>query len=921
MTDPIAAHQYPVNIEDEMKRSYMDYAMSVIIGRALPDARDGLKPAHRRVLYGMKTMGLTPTRGYRKCAKIVGEVMGNFHPHGDASIYDTLVRMAQNFNMRYPLVDGQGNYGSVDGDPPAAMRYTEARLEALADDMQADLDKETVDFAPNYDETTEEPTVLPAPFPNLLVNGAAGIAVGMATNVPPHNLHEVVDGCIWLIEHTHLGSTPGDDVDDVDAAAAAADVARVGPADEAGLKTGTTPPAGLGDVARVTPAGEAGLKTGTTTPAGLGDVVRDFSPADEAGLKTGTTTPAGLGDVVRDFSPARGHSRAEKLKHLIELIPGPDFPTGGFIIGRGGIAQAYATGRGSIMMRARTSIESNKKGDKVSILVTEIPYQVNKKSLIERIADLVREKTIEGISDLRDESDREGMRIVIELKRGEVPEVILNNLYKHTPLQSSFGIIMLAIVGGRPKVLNLLELVETFVEFRREVVRRRTEFELRKAEARYHILEGLKIALDQLDAVITLIRGSKTPPEARDGLIANFRLSRVQAQAILDMQLQRLTGLERQKILDELAELLETIERLRAILASERLLMQIIVDELRAVKTKYGDSRRTEIIEGESSALSVEDLIAEEDMAITVTNTGYIKRTAISTYRNQRRGGKGRIGMRTRDEDFVSHLFVASTHAYIMIFSDRGRAYWLKVHEVPDVGPGGKGKAIANLVSMKDGERIAAMLAVKEFETDKVVVMGTRKGEVKKTSLSGFSNPRAGGINAMDVEEGDAVIAVQVTDGKGGIFIGTGNGMAIRFEETEVRPKSRSAGGVRGITLRDNDYVVAMEAVRPTGTLLTVTERGYGKRTELEEYTVQSRGGIGLINISTSARNGKVVGIAYVEEGDEVLLITQQGMIIRTPAKDVSLIGRGTQGVRLIEMEGEDKVVSVVRLVEKEEEE
>ena len=873
MTNPIAAHQYPVNIEDEMKRSYMDYAMSVIIGRALPDARDGLKPAHRRVLYGMKTMGLTPTRGYRKCAKIVGEVMGNFHPHGDASIYDTLVRMAQNFNMRYPLVDGQGNYGSVDGDPPAAMRYTEARLEALADDMQADLDKETVDFAPNYDETTEEPTVLPAPFPNLLVNGAAGIAVGMATNVPPHNLHEVVDGCIWLIEHTHLGSTPGDDVDDVDdAAAAAADVARVGPADEAGLKTGTTP-------------------------------------------------PAGLGDVVRDFSPARGHSRAEKLKHLIELIPGPDFPTGGFIIGRGGIAQAYATGRGSIMMRARTSIESNKKGDKVSILVTEIPYQVNKKSLIERIADLVREKTIEGISDLRDESDRDGMRIVIELKRGEVPEVILNNLYKHTPLQSSFGIIMLAIVGGRPKVLNLLELVETFVEFRREVVRRRTEFELRKAEARYHILEGLKIALDQLDAVITLIRGSKTPPEARDGLIANFRLSRVQAQAILDMQLQRLTGLERQKILDELAELLETIERLRAILASERLLMQIIVDELRAVKTKYGDSRRTEIIEGESSALSVEDLIAEEDMAITVTNTGYIKRTAISTYRNQRRGGKGRIGMRTRDEDFVSHLFVASTHAYIMIFSDRGRAYWLKVHEVPDVGPGGKGKAIANLVSMKDGERIAAMLAVKEFETDKVVVMGTRKGEVKKTSLSGFSNPRAGGINAMDVEEGDAVIAVQVTDGKGGIFIGTGNGMAIRFEETEVRPKSRSAGGVRGITLRDNDYVVAMEAVRPTGTLLTVTERGYGKRTELEEYTVQSRGGIGLINISTSARNGKVVGIAYVEEGDEVLLITQQGMIIRTPAKDVSLIGRGTQGVRLIEMEGEDKVVSVVRLVEKEEEE
>jgi DNA gyrase subunit A len=821
----IAAHQHPVNIEDEMKRSYMDYAMSVIIGRALPDVRDGLKPAHRRVLYGMKTMGLSATRGYRKCAKIVGEVMGNFHPHGDASIYDTLVRMAQDFNMRYALVDGQGNFGSVDGDPPAAMRYTEARLQALADDMQTDLDKETVDFVPNYDETTEEPTVLPTPFPNLLVNGAAGIAVGMATNVPPHNLREVVDGCIWFIEATHLA---GDDV---------------------------------------------------------------------------------------------ALSRGDKLKHLIKLIPGPDFPTGGFIIGRGGIAQAYSTGRGSILMRARTAIETNKKGDKISIIVTEIPYQVNKKNLIERMADLVREKTIEGIADLRDESDREGMRIVIELKRGEVPEVILNNLYKHTPLQSSFGIIMLAIVGGRPKVLSLLELVESFVEFRRDVVRRRIEFELKKAEARYHILEGLKIALDQLDAVIKLIRGSKTPAEARDGLMTSFKLTQIQAQAILDMQLQRLTGLERQKILDELAELLKTIERLRAILASERLLMQIIIDELKDVKTKYGDDRRTEIIEGESGTLSIEDLIAEEDMAITVTNTGYIKRTAISTYRNQRRGGKGRIGMRTRDEDFVSHLFVASTHAYIMIFSDRGRAYWLKVHEIPDVGPGGKGKSIANLVSMEEGEKIAAMQAVKEFEEDKFIVMGTRKGVVKKTTLSAFSNPRAGGIIAMGVEEGDSVIAVQVTDGKGEIFIGTGNGMAIRFEESDVRPMGRTAYGVRGITLRDDDYVVAMEAVRQVGSLLTVTEFGYGKRTELEEYRVQSRGGVGVINISTSKRNGRVVGIAYVEDGDELLLITQQGMIIRMPANDVRAIGRATQGVRLIEMEGEDKVVSVARLVEKEEEE
>jgi DNA gyrase subunit A len=835
MADLVPA-QHPVNIEDEMKRSYMDYAMSVIIGRALPDARDGLKPAHRRVLYGMKTMGLSSTRGYRKCAKIVGEVMGNFHPHGDASIYDTLVRLAQEFNMRYALVDGQGNFGSIDGDPPAAMRYTEARLQALSDDMMDDLDKETVDFTPNYDETTEEPTVLPAPFPNLLVNGSAGIAVGMATNVPPHNLGEVVDGCIWLIENTHLK------------------------------------------------AGEAG----------------------------------GAGRTGREDEDQPILTRGEKIRQLIKLIPGPDFPTGGFIVGHGGIVQAYTTGRGSILMRARSTVETNKKGDRTSIVFTEIPYQVNKAKLIERIADLVREKTIEGISDLRDESDREGMRIVIELKRGEVPEVILNNLYKHTPLQSSFGIIMLAIVGGRPKVLNLLELVESFVEFRREVVRRRTEFELRKAEARYHILEGLKIALDHLDAVITLIRSSKTPPEAREGLMTNFSLSQIQAQAILDMQLQRLTGLERQKILDELAELLKTIERLRAILASERLLMQIIVDELKEVRTKYGDDRRTEIIEGESGEISIEDLITDEDMAITVSNTGYIKRTAISTYRNQRRGGKGRIGMRTKDEDFVSHLFVASTHAYIMIFSDRGRAYWLKVHEIPDVGPGGKGKSIANLVAMEEGERIAAMVAVKEFEEDKFVVMGTRKGAVKKTTLSAFSNPRAGGIIAMGVEEGDAVIAVQVTDGSGEIFIGTRNGMAIRFKEGDARPMGRTAYGVRGITLRDDDYVVAMEVVKPGGTLLTVTEQGFGKRTEIDEYRVQSRGGVGIINISTTDRNGPVVGVAYVQAGDELLLITQQGMILRTQTDDVRAIGRNTQGVKLIGTEGDDKVVGIAKLVEKE---
>jgi DNA gyrase subunit A len=814
---------HPVNIEDEMKRSYMDYAMSVIIGRALPDARDGLKPAHRRVMYGMKTMGLSSTRGYRKCAKIVGEVMGNFHPHGDQSIYDTLVRLAQDFNMRYLLVDGQGNFGSIDGDPPAAMRYTEARLHPLADDMMADLDKETVDFAPNYDETTEEPTVLPTPFPNLLINGSAGIAVGMATNVPPHNLREVIDGCVWLIENTH-------------------------------------------------------------------------------------------------FSEERP-SRAEKLRNLIRLIPAPDFPTAGLIVGRQGAIQAYTTGRGSILMRARSQIETNRKGDKQSIIVTEIPYQVNKAKLIERIAELVRDKEIEGISDLRDESDRDGMRIVIELKRGEVPEVILNNLYKHTQLQMGFGIIMLAIVGGRPKVMTLLEMIESFVDFRREVVRRRTEFELKKAEARYHILEGLKIALDQLDAVIKLIRGSKTPAEAREGLMTQFGLSQIQSQAILDMQLQRLTGLERQKILDELAELLKTIERLRAILASERLLMQIIVDELKAVRETYGDDRRTQVIEGESGEIDIEDLIAEEDMAITVSNTGYIKRTAISTYRNQRRGGKGRIGMRTRDEDFVSHLFVASTHAYIMIFSDRGRAYWLKVHEIPDVGPGGKGKSIANLVSMEEGEKIAAMVAVKEFPEDKFIVMGTRHGVVKKTELSAFSNPRAGGIIAMGVEEGDAVIAVQVTDGSGEVFIATRYGMAIRFTETDVRPMGRAAYGVRGINLRGDDFVVSMEVVKPGGTLLTVTERGFGKRTEIEEYRVQSRGGVGIINIATTTRNGLVVGVAYVQEGDELLVITQQGMIIRMQTNDVRSIGRATQGVTLINIEGDDKVVSIARLVEKEDEE
>jgi DNA gyrase subunit A len=824
MTD-IAANKVPVNIEDEMKRSYMDYAMSVIIGRALPDVRDGLKPAHRRVLFGMRTMGLASNRAYRKCAKIVGEVMGNYHPHGDASIYDTLVRLAQDFNMRYPLVDGQGNFGSIDGDPPAAMRYTEARPEPLAEAMMTDLDKETVDFVPNYDETTEEPTVLPTTFPNLLVNGSAGIAVGMATNIPPHNMREVIDAVIAVIDHRKA--------------------AQAGRAD-----------------------------------------------------------------------------RQELFRAVLRAIPGPDFPSGGFIVGREGIFNAYKDGRGAITLRARASVEENKKGDKVSIVVTEIPYQVNKARLLEKIAELVREKTIEGITDLRDESDREGMRIVIELRRGEVPEVILNNLYKHTQLQTTFGIIMLAIVAGRPRVLPLIDILEQFVEFRREVVRRRTEFELRKAEARAHILEGLKIALDHLDEVIKLIRGSKSPAEAREGLMTEFKLSQVQSQAILDMQLQRLTGLERQKIVDELVGVLKTIERLRAILSSDELLMQVVIGELKTVRDRFGDDRRTEILE-EAGELRIEDLIADEDMAITVTNTGYIKRTAISSYRAQRRGGKGRIGMRTREEDFVSDLFVASTHAYIMIFSDRGRAYWLKVHAIPDVGPGGKGKAIVNLVSMEEGEKIAALLAVREFpeeEGHQFVIMGTRKGVVKRMDISLFSNPRPSGIIAMGVEEGDSVIAAALSDGRSQVFLGTCNGMAIRFEESDVRAMGRTAYGVRGITLRDDDEVVTMEVVSAPGPIFTVTQNGYGKRTDLEEYRLTSRGGVGVINIQTSDRNGKVVGMTYVHDDDEVMLMTQQGMIIRMRAGDVRVIGRATQGVRLIEMEEGDRVVAIAKLAEKDEE-
>jgi DNA gyrase subunit A len=816
--DPNSPLRLPVNIEDEMKRSYMDYAMSVIIGRALPDVRDGLKPANRRVLYAMRQMGLASNRAYRKCAKIVGEVIGNYHPHGDAPAYDTLVRLAQDFSMRYTLVDGQGNFGSIDGDPPAAYRYTEARLESLAEAMMADLDKDTVDHRPNFDETTEEPTVLPAPYPNLLVNGSTGIAVGMATSIPPHNMREVIDGVLAVIAQ------------------------------------------------------------------------RDAPEED-------------------------------RFRTALQSIPAPDFPSGGTIVGREGIYRAYREGRGSVVVRGKAAFEETKKGDRVSIVVTEIPYQVNKATLIADIAALVRDKKLEGISDLRDESDRDGMRIVIELKRGELPDVVLNNLYKHTKLQMSYGITLLAISAGRPRVLNLLQIIELFIEFRKEVVRRRIEFELRKAEARAHILEGLRIALDHLDAVITLIRQSPNPAEARLGLRTEFGLTEIQAQAILDMQLQRLTGLERQKILDELAELVTLIAKLREILSSDELILEIIINELKATRDKFADARRTEIVE-DTSEFRVEDLIADEDVVITSTQTGYIKRSALDEYRQQRRGGKGLIGMQTRDEDVVRHLFIANTHAYILIFSDQGRCYWLRVYDIPEVSRSSKGKSIANLVQMAEGEKIAALLRVNDFpdeEGKRFIVMGTQQGTIKKTDLKAFSNPRSAGIIAIQIDENDRLIAVAETDGTKDLVIGTMNGMAIRFSEQDARPMGRTAYGVNGINLREGDHVVAMEVVSDEATLLTVCENGFGKRTDVSEYRKQSRGGIGLKNVQTSDRNGLVVGIACVTEQDDLLIVTEQGQIIRMPTSGLRAIGRNTQGVRLIDLGEGDRVVSIATLMQLEE--
>ncbi len=813
--DPIALVKIPTNLADEMQQSYMAYAMSVIIGRALPDVRDGLKPANRRVLYGMQQMGLQPGRPYRKSAKIVGEVMGNYHPHGDAAIYDTLARMAQPFNMRVLLVDGQGNFGSVDGDPPAAQRYTEARLTRAGAAMMADIEKDTVNFQPTYDDSSTEPTVLPTVVPNLLVNGSSGIAVGMATNIPPHNLGEVVEALLFL-----LGN--------------------------------------------------------------------------------------------QDLTPD------ERLEGLLERVPGPDFPTAGLICGRAGIRQAYRTGRGSIVMRARAEIEV-RKGDRESIVITEIPFQVNKARLIERIAELVRDKQIDGISDLRDESDRRGMRVVVDVRKGEPSQVILNNLYKHTPLQDTFGVIMLAIVDQRPRVLNLLEVCELFIDFRRDVVRRRTAHDLRKAEERAHVLEGYVIALDHLDEVIALIRSSKSPEIARTGLIERFGMSEIQARAVLDLQLQRLTGLERQKIVDELAEKRVLIADLKDILASATRVDQIVGDELRKIRDEHGDARRTEIADAVDE-ITAEALIADEDVVISISHSGYIKRTYLSSYRSQRRGGRGRVGMKTRDEDFVDQLFIASTHSYVLIFTDRGRVYWLKVHEIPDVGPQGKGKAAVNLVRLQPGEKIAAFLAARSFEGGGYVLLATRKGIVKKTELAAFSNPRPSGIIALSVEDDDALIEAVLTSGGDEVLLATREGMAIHFHEEDVRPMGRAAYGVKGIELETGDEVVALEVVAE-GTVLTATANGYGKKTDLAEYRLQSRGGKGLINIKTSGRNGPVVGVKLLRREEEVMLITEKGMIIRLDTSEISTIGRNTQGVTLIQLEEGDHLVSVARLAERDAEE
>ena len=797
-----------VSIEKEMKKSYLDYAMSVIIGRALPDVRDGLKPVHRRVLFAMQELKNDWNKAYKKSARIVGDVIGKYHPHGDSAVYDTIVRLAQDFSMRYPLVDGQGNFGSVDGDPPAAMRYTEIRMQRLAHEMLADLDKETVDFTPNYDESLSEPSVLPSKIPALIVNGSSGIAVGMATNIPPHNLSEIIDAIIAIIDN-----------------------------------------------------------------------------------------PAVTWD------------------ELMQYVPGPDFPTGGFIYGTDGIKEAYQNCRGIIRVRARVVVETDKRTQRETIVVNELPYQVNKARLVEKIAELVRDKHIEGVSFVRDESDREGMRMAIGLKKDQVADVIINKLYKMTRMENTFGIIFLAIVNNRPEMLTLKEILEYFILHRKEIVIRRTRYDLKNAEARAHILEGLKVALDNLDDVVALIRQARSPAEAKAALIEKYELSAIQAQAILDMRLQRLTGLEREKIIEEYEALLKDIARFKDILTSERLILDIIKDELGQIKAEFGDERYTEIVE-KTKEISMEDMIAEEDMVVTISKRGYIKRNPITLYRNQRRGGKGKTAMGTKDDDFVEHLFVASTHHTFMFFTNKGKVYWRKVYDIPQAGRMSLGKAIVNLLNFESEEKLTAVLAVPEFEPGYHVLMATQKGLVKKTDLMAFSRPRAGGIIALNLMPDDELIAARITDGTLNVFLGSLMGKSIRFHESNIRPSGRTSMGVKGMNLTSGDKIVGMEVLSHGQTLFAVTENGFGKRTSIDEYPVQKRGGKGVISIKTTRRNGLVVSILLLEEENDLMLMTNSGKLIRMTIKGISVISRNTQGVTLMGLEAGERVVGAARLAE-----
>jgi len=809
-TDNLPDNLSEVSIESEMKKSYLDYAMSVIIGRALPDVRDGLKPVHRRILFAMRELKNDWNKPYKKSARIVGDVIGKYHPHGDTAVYDTIVRMAQDFSLRYPMVNGQGNFGSVDGDPPAAMRYTEVRMTRLAHEMLEDLGKETVDFVPNYDESLTEPSLLPAKFPSLLVNGSSGIAVGMATNIPPHNLSEVIDAIKAMIDNPKI-----------------------------------------------------------------------------------------------------------TFEELLTLIPGPDFPTAGIIYGTKGIYDAYKTGRGIIRMRARVMVEKDKRTQRETIIVTQLPYQVNKAKLIAMIAGLIRNKQIEGVRYVRDESDRDGMRIALGLKKDQIPGVIINQLYKHTRMQSSFGVILLAIVNNRPEILTLKEILEHFIIHRKEIITRRTRYELKKAQDRAHILEGLKIALDNLDEVVALIRKSKSPEDARMKLIERFNLTKIQAQAILDMRLQRLTGLEQEKILKEYESILKDIARYKEILSDEHFVLNIIKDELTRIKEDFGDNRLSEIVEA-TTEISIEDMIVEEDMVVTISRSGYIKRNPITLYHNQHRGGKGKTAMGTKDEDFVQHLFVASTHHTFLFFTNQGRVYWCKVYDIPQAGRMSLGKAIVNLLNFEKDEKLTTVLAAPSFEPGFHIFMATKNGVVKKTELMAYSRPRAGGIIALNLDTGDELIAARITDGTMNVFLGSARGKSIRFHESDIRPSGRIARGVRGMRLAKGDEIVGMEVLSHGQTLFAVTENGFGKRTSIDEYPVQKRGGMGVISIKTTERNGLVVGMLLVEDNDDIMLITDIGKIIRIPVSGISVISRNTQGVKLMGMETVEKVTGVARLAEKE---